>query len=186
VQPYEYNKTKARARHMELSLKLAAIGKRWYQVTALLFAYFILRILFQRLPEAKTLFIYPTGLIVDVFYGTGSYIQPEWIYFMGKTQFILGDTCSGTTFFSLLFSYLIYRILTLKVSWFWLAAAFPVTLIANGMRVLSSMHAHNYLTALGLDQYGDSVHAITGTATFLTCFLIMTYFIEKGKSHNDR
>lgn len=171
---------------MELSLKLGAIGKKWYQVTALLFAYFILRILFQQLPEAKTLFIYPTGLIVDVFYGTGRYIQPEWIYFMGKTQFILGDTCSGTTFFSLLFSYLIYRILTLKVSWLWLAAAFPVTLIANSMRVLSSMHAHNFLTVLGLEQHGDSVHAITGTATFLTCFLIMTYFIEKGKSHNDR
>lgn len=171
---------------MELYLKLAAFGKRWYPVSVLLFAYFILRILFQRLPEANTLFIYPTGLIVDVFYGAGSYSQSEWIYFMGKTQFILGETCSGTTFFSLLFSYLIYRILTLKVSWLWLAAAFPVTLIANSMRVLSSMHAHNYLTVLGLDQHGDSVHAITGTATFLTCFLIMTYFIEKGTPRNDR
>lgn len=159
---------------------------QYLPIGVLLLVYFLCRLFFQYTPDAKSIFIYPTGLIVEAFYGTGNYIQSEWIYFVGKTKFILGDTCSGTTFFSLLFSYLIYRALTVDVSWLWLIAAFPATLVANSMRVLSSIHAHNYLAVLELEQYGDSVHVIAGTSTFLTCFLIIAHFVEKGRSSNEK
>ena len=149
-------------------------------IAALFFSYFICRVFFQQLTVAKSAFIFPTGIIVEWFYDAGSYIGGEWIYEIGSTQFILGESCSGTTFFSLLVAYFIYRSLTLNSSYVWLLLAYPITIFANAMRVLSSISAHNLLAVLDASAYRDEVHAITGAIAFLTCFLLVAMFIESN------
>ncbi|MCP4237000.1 MAG: hypothetical protein GY770_26035 [Aestuariibacter sp.] len=161
---------------------------RHLPIVTLLVVYFLCRLLFQQLPWLKSVFIYPTGMIVKAFYGSGKYMGAEWTYFLGNTQFTLGETCSGTTFFSLLFSYLVYKTLSCKTPVTWLLLVYPVVLLVNTMRVLSSIQVHIYLTGTQALAYSDYVHVMTGTTTFLSCFLLIAYFIEKSRegASNER
>ncbi len=154
-------------------------------VVTLLVVYFLCRLLFQQLPMLKSVFIYPTGLIVKAFYGSGKYMDAEWTYFLGNTQFTLGETCSGTTFFSLLFAFLVFKAFTCKTPAIWLLFVYPIVLLVNTMRVLCSIHIHVYLTGIGAQAYSDYVHVMTGTTTFLSCFLLIAYFIEKGRESSS-
>jgi len=127
----------------------------------------------------KTGFIFPTGLIVELFYGVGEYIGREWLFGIENTQFVLGESCSGTTFFSLLIAYIAFRIKTHQTSIIWFLLAYPIALIANAMRVLSSIYAHNTLALLNGHEFSDHVHVITGAVAFLCSFLLVAYTIEK-------
>ena len=127
----------------------------------------------------KTGFIFPTGLIVELFYGAGEYIGREWLFGIENTQFVLGDSCSGTTFCSLLIAYIAFRIKTHKTSIIWFLLAYPIALIANTMRVLSSIYAHSTLALLNGHEFSDHVHVITGAVAFLCSFLLVAYIIEK-------
>ena len=149
-------------------------------IAALLLSYLGARTVFQQLPELKSLFIYPTGVIVNSFYATGSHINSEWVYIFNQTKFVLGESCSGTTFFSLLISYLIYSRLKNNTPLFWLALTYPITLVANTMRVLSSIYAHQFLAHINAENYSDSIHVVTGTVTFLSCLLLVALLIEKS------
>ena len=157
----------------------------FFPPSLLLLAYLLLRILFQQIPDLKTLFIYPTGVLVSVFFGTGEYTGSEWIYPFDQTQFVLGESCSGTTFFSLLSAYLIYAKAKHKTRLIWLWLAYPATVLANTMRVLSSIYAYGMLTQLNAQAYGDAIHAITGSVTFLTCLLATALFVERTGKHSN-
>lgn len=150
----------------------------------LLLAYLLLRSLFQQIPDLKTLFIYPTGALVSVFFDKGEYTGSEWIYLFDQTQFVLGESCSGTTFFSLFCAYLIYAKARHKTQLIWLWLAYPVTVLANTMRVLSSIYASGMLTQLNAQAHGDAIHVLTGTVTFLTCLLATALFIERTGKHS--
>lgn len=150
----------------------------------LLLAYLFFRILFQQIPDLKTLFIYPTGLLVSIFFGAGEYTSSEWIYLFDQTRFVLGESCSGTTFFSLLCGYLIYAKARHKTPLTWLWLAYPATLLANTMRVLSSIYASGMLTQLNAEAHGDAIHVLTGTVTFLTSLLATALFIERTGKHS--
>ncbi len=155
---------------------------RWLPIFTLLLVYFLSRFLFQQLTVLKSAFIYPTGLIVEFFYGAGNYIQREWLFEFNGTQFVLGESCSGTTFFGLLIAYICFRVLTHKTSMIWLAFAYPLAIFANAMRVLSSIYAHNGLATIDGLHISSQVHVFTGAITFLCCFLVIAYYIEKPES----
>ncbi len=148
----------------------------------LLSVYFLCRLVFQQLSVIKTGFIFPTGLLVEMFYGTGDYTTGEWLFNREQTRFVLGESCSGTTFFSLLLAYIAFRINTHRTSLLWLAYAYPITLIANAMRVLSSNYAHNVLGHFGAGRFADHAHVMTGAVAFLCSFLIVAYVIERPKT----
>ena len=155
-------------------------------VGLLLLSYLVGRTVFQQVPQLKSLFIYPTGEIVSAFYGIGTYINSEWIFNFGQTRFILGETCSGTTFFCLLCAYLIYSMIKHKTSFMWLFLAYPITIIANAMRVLSSIYVHRVLVHINADVFGEAIHVFTGTVTFLGCLLLIASLIDRtGKKLSD-
>lgn len=162
----------------QLSRRHAIIG-----LLVLLGSYFVVRLIFQQLTELKTLFIYSTGYVVHLFHGVGSYINSEWLFVLNQTQFVLNASCSGTTFFSLLVSYLLYRKYSVGLSNTWLWLAFPITIAANTMRVLSAMHIHNLSAQFGWQQFDADLHVATGTVAFLISFLLVTYCIERQRSH---
>ncbi|MCP4333595.1 MAG: hypothetical protein GY785_13140 [Gammaproteobacteria bacterium] len=151
----------------------------------LLFVYFLCRLFFQQLVVAKTAFIFPTGVLVGWFYGGGEYINREWLFGINETRFILGETCSGTTFFSLLVAYIVYRIKAHASSCIWLIWAYPIAIAANAMRVLSSIYAHNILTIFNTQAITDEVHVVTGATAFLFCFLLVAYFIEAADARSE-
>jgi exosortase/archaeosortase family protein len=155
--------------------------QRWLPLLILFAVYFFGRLFFQQLTLMKTAFIYPTGLIVESFYGAGNYTNKEWLFGFKGTQFILGESCSGTTFFSLLIAYICFRTLTHKTPLIWLAFAYPIAIFANAMRVLSSIYAHNGLATFNGLHLSSQLHVFTGAITFLCCFLVIAYFIEKPK-----
>ncbi|MCP4471235.1 MAG: hypothetical protein GY815_11210 [Gammaproteobacteria bacterium] len=145
----------------------------------LLLVFFACRLLFQQLVFLKSAFIYPTGLVLEQYIGFGFYDGQQWLFRPGATRFLLGETCSGTTFFSLLVAYLVYRLHTRKKLLIWLSLAYPVALFANSMRVLSAIHAHQFLTFFDADHLAVELHVVTGSIAFLCCFLIVAWAIEK-------
>jgi len=152
---------------------------RVYPLLLLLLAYFLCRLFFQQFEIAKTAFIFPTGLFVEMFYGAGEYVGREWLFSIDRTQFVLGESCSGTTFFSLLAAYVVFRMKTHGTSFVWLLLAYPLALVANTMRVLSSIYAHETLALFdghALDVY---VHVVVGAMAFLCSFLMIAYVIER-------
>ena len=151
---------------------------RFSPLVILLITYFLCRLLFQQFTIMKVGFIFPTGIIVEIFYGTGEFINKEWLFGIEQTRFVLGESCSGTTFFSLLFAYILYRIKTQNIPYFWLFLIYPVAIIANAMRVLSSIYAHNTLSAFNVSKFSNEAHVITGAIAFLCVFLIIAYIVE--------
>lgn len=150
-------------------------------MATLLLCYLFLRLFFQQVAMAKIGFIYSSGVLVNWFYGLGHYVNGEWFFGIGSTQFILGASCSGTTFFSLLVAYLAYRRLTHQTSTLWLLMAFPIAILANAMRVLSSIFAHLCLAKLDQLTFTSEVHTATGSITFFMCFIAVAYFVEKNQ-----
>lgn len=151
----------------------------------LLAVYFLLRLLFKYSLWLKINgFIVPTGAIVKSFLGYGYFTDiGEWIYDTNSTQFILGESCSGTTFFSLLTAYIAFRIQTSGASYLWLLAVLPITIIVNAMRVVSSIAVHNMVSHYNFSGIASFAHVASGVAVFLCCFLIVAYFVERtGKS----
>lgn len=148
-------------------------------VFALLLTYFLLRVFFKQYVVAKTWFIYPSGVIVNWFNGSGEYLSQEWVFGIQSTRFVLGEPCSGTTFFSLLLAYIVYRTLTHRTPLIWLLLAYPIAIAANSMRVLSSITAHNTLAYLNALTVTSEVHVITGTIAFSISFLLVAYLIER-------
>ncbi|MGI9326239.1 MAG: hypothetical protein ACR2PZ_13540 [Pseudomonadales bacterium] len=138
------------------------------------------RLLFQQFVILKTGFIYPSGWLVSLFYGTGNYAHPDWVYHLDHTRFVLGETCSGTTFFSLLLAYTALRIHTHRIRWYWLLLAFPLALLANSMRVLSAISAERLLSQMGMVGIGDAVHVVVGAMTFLCAFIGIAYCMERS------
>ena len=151
---------------------------RFSPLVILLITYFLCRLLFQQFTFMKIGFIFPTGIIVEIFYGTGEFINKEWLFGIEHTQFVLDESCSGTTFFSLLFAYILYRIKTQSIPFFWLFLTYPIAVIANAMRVLSSIYAHNTLSAFNVSKFSNEAHVITGAIAFLCVFLIIAYIVE--------
>lgn len=147
---------------------------------ALLLCYLLFRLIFRFIPEAKLAFIYPSGVLVQSFFTSGSYHVDEWQFLFGETLFILGESCSGTTFFSMLIAYVIYSMFR-GDSWLWLLAVYPVTLIANTIRVISSIYAHNLATISGVAGFDEYIHIICGVSAFLVSFIIMVYLMDYFK-----
>lgn len=145
----------------------------------LLCVYFLCRLIFQQFPVVKTAFIFPTGWIVQAFHGAGRFVDGQWFFDIHRTMFVLGESCSGTTFFSLLVAYICFRIRTKSTSSIWLLWAYPVSIVANAIRVQSSMFAHNTLTLISASDFSDQMHVATGTVTFLCSFLCFVYIIER-------
>lgn len=157
--------------------------RQWLPISGLLLCYLLLRLLFRYLPELKTLFIYPTGLLTNAFYHTGDYIAKEWIYTLGNTRFVLGESCSGTTFFSLVGAYLVYNALRTPKPRVYFLAVYPLTVIANSMRVLSSIYAQNLALHAGIEHLSPVIHVVTGTITFLSAFLAFALLIDRRGGH---
>ena len=162
--------------------KITKVRKKPFGLREIFFlcmVYFLCRLFFQQLSYMKLGFIYPTGVIVEWFYGMGEYINGEWLFGINQTQFVLGESCSGTTFFSLLIAYIALHISTHQTALIWLVLAFPITILANSMRVLSSIYAHNISTLLNIEMYRDEIHVVAGAIAFLSSLLIIAFLIEK-------
>lgn len=147
-------------------------------MVTLLAVYFLCRLLFQRFAELKTAFIYPTGYLLHLFYDAGEYARHEWHFVVDGTRFIVGDVCSGTTFFCLLLAYVCCRLHTRTAHWAWLLPLYPVAITANAMRVQSSFYTYQALSFTGYQGFNEFVHVVTGTVTFLCCFLVLAFWVE--------
>ena len=150
------------------------------QIGVLVGIYLALRTLFYAFPTLKTLFfIYPVGGLVSSFLGIGDFCNGEWIYRVGHTQVILGELCSGTTFFSLLVAYLGMRYQAGGLSAGWLVAGYPLALLANASRVVCSiqMYAHG-LRSMPLS-IQDHIHETIGVVVFATTLITLTLILER-------
>lgn len=115
-----------------------------------------------------------------MFYGFGEYSEGAWLFYAGKTRFVLAESCSGTTFFSLLVAYIAFRIKTHGIALLWLVYAYPITLLANAFRVISSIPAHNLLAHYQFDAISNEIHVVAGVSAFLLCYLPVAYLIERS------
>ena len=162
--------------------KLSSYLKQ-YPYFVLFLIYLLLRFTFQQLTLLKQAFIYPTGKIIDSLYFSGEYIHGEWIYYLINTKFILGESCSGTTFFSLITAYLTFLIVKENISKKWLILTFPITILANTIRVISSMYAHQFTVSIKQAHLSDLVHVAVGVITFLCCFMSIIFIIQYKKHY---
>ena len=144
----------------------------------LLAVYFLFRVLFSQWPDLKEAFIYPTGILVNLSGLSGEYAQGEWRYQFQTVRFILGELCSGTTFFSLVTAYLIYQWRLRYIGLSWLALAYPVTILANAIRVTASMILYLLLDSMQLTDLNEPLHIVCGVVTFLTTLLALAYLID--------
>ena len=151
--------------------------------SALLLSYFVARSLFRFLPFLKQAFIYPTGLLVNSMGTPGEYSGGEWLYDHAHVRFVLGESCSGTTFFCLLLAFLVYHRVTGSLSSLALLLAFPVALLANAIRVSTSMLLYQVLDQLNLSQLQDTLHILTGVISFLG--VLLTWHLILHRSHVD-
>ena len=165
-------------------VKIGAHGDyyRVRQLASLLITYFLLRLFFQQVVVAKIGFIYPTGLLVNWFFHYGEFDSQVWIFGIERTRFVLGASCSGTTFFSLLVAYLVYRSQTHVLHPIWFVLAYPITLLANAIRVASSIATHQLLNTARFDSFQAQAHVLTGVITFFFCFILVAYLIERRPS----
>lgn len=147
-------------------------------IIMLLSSYLGLRVLFKYWEASKQAFIYPTGYLVNVFYGHGGYTGREWQLTIGNTPFTLSSQCSGTTFFSLLVAFILFKAAQQPRWWAYLLLAYPITLIANTARVTSLMFTHKTLACIGASQLDEVAHILVGTVTFLSFFLICIFVFE--------
>ena len=147
-------------------------------VISMLLTYVVLRVLFREFSELKDVFIYPVGWLVAQFLGSGQPVQGDWWFTLGTTRFVLNESCSGTTFFSLLCGYFVLRLQTHRCSPWWLVATYPLVLLANTVRVLSATYVHVLLAGQSLPLLQDSAHVITGTVTFLGLLIAVALYVE--------
>lgn len=127
----------------------------------------------------KSGFIWPTGVFVDGLLNNGFYLDKQWLFNFGETRFVLGESCSGTTFYSLLVAYIAYRIRTHRISVAWLLLAYPVAIVANAIRVSSSIYIYEILQLFDNHAFSDALHVLVGSVTFLSVFLIFAFAIDK-------
>ena len=147
----------------------------------LLVTYALLRILFYQWPQIKAAFIYPTGLLVNLMGFAGEYAFDEWSYRFQTVRFTLGELCSGTTFFCLVMAFLVYQWRSQRVSPIWFVVAYPLTIVANAIRVGSSMILYLLLDSMQLSYLNEPFHLACGVVTFLTALLALAYLIETGR-----
>ena len=176
-------KTQARKTQKRPFIRVEVLKTLVYRACAyptfwLLLSYFLLRLLFQQWPSLKQLFIYPTGWLVSLFYNVGQFVGGEWLFHIGVTEFTLGDVCSGTTFFCLLCAFMIYRRVLVSQSLYWLLLAFPVTIIANAVRVVSSIEAHRFLVMIERVSVTSHVHALVGCMVFMATFILCSLVLD--------
>ncbi|QDP02305.1 archaeosortase/exosortase family protein [Thalassotalea sp. PS06] len=156
-----------------------------FSISLLLISYFILRLFFQQLPEAKSVFIFSTGYLVEWFYGFGSYDGEQWNFLIHSTSFVVNESCSGTTFFCLLMSFLIYKKHLQNISISWLLLAFPIVIFANTMRVLSAIYLFQTLSFFNADNLQEILHVAIGSITFLVAFLLITLKLDMQVNKNE-
>jgi len=150
--------------------------------SVLLLSYLGLRLIFQQLTMLKLGFIYPTGLLVSGFYDAGVFSGQGWSFFIGSTEFVLSESCSGTTFFCLLMAFMCFRVQTKTASYWWLLAVYPIAILANTIRVVSSMEAHRFLVLVNQADITDPVHTLVGSMVFLAVFLLVSIILDWRKS----
>ncbi len=164
-------------------------GRYLIAIATMFVTFALLRLLFREVDELKLAFIYPTGWLVHSFLSSGVFALGEWHFSLVSTlagsthgtRFILGESCSGTTFFCLLCAFFALRRATHGISGWWLIAAWPITLVANAIRVLSAIYLHKGLAIVGLEVWQASAHVITGTLTFLTLLLVVSWWVERPR-----
>lgn len=154
-------------------------------IIALIVSYFCLRLLFQQIALLKLGFIFPTGSLVNGFYQSGLFDGRAWQFYLDRTHFTLAESCSGTTFFSLLAAYFVYQQRQLFPESGWprlmlrsLLLAYPVAIIANAIRVVSSIEAHRLLVTIDQISVTDQVHTLVGSMVFLAVFLLCAIGID--------
>lgn len=125
-------------------------------VVILVCVYIGFRLLFYSFPGLKSLFfIRPVGSLISLFWGVGVFNGNEWVYETGGIKIILGELCSGTTFFCLLSAYVIMKYSSGGLSAWWIAACYPLSLVTNASRVLCSVYVSGYT----MNQFSESTHS---------------------------
>ncbi|WP_185231052.1 archaeosortase/exosortase family protein [Teredinibacter franksiae] len=155
-------------------------------LSGLLAVYLGFRLFFKFIPDAKLAFIYPSGVFVNAFLSGGEYSMGEWLFGGdSKTVYILGESCSGTTFFSMLFAYMTYSVVK-GYRWWWLLLVYPLSLMANTIRVISSIYAHQLIKGSAISIYAEYVHIACGVAAFLVTFILVVYILDhlNGRASN--
>jgi len=149
--------------------------------------YALFRLVFYFYPKLKTLcFIHPTGKLVSLFWGMGKFYREEWVYEMGRMRVVLGELCSGTTFFSLLVAYMIMRYSVGRLSLWWIAASYPLSLFINAARVICSAYVSYPVIRYLPDHTHDHIHLAIGVIIFFTAFIVLTLFWEIDLDEPDR
>lgn len=165
---------------MEAVIKrLSRMRTHWgLPILALLTSYLGLRVVFHQWEATKQCFVYPVGYLVKLFYGQGVYTGLEWRFSVGEVPFTLSTQCSGTTFFSLLTAFILYKA-TQRPYWLrYLLLAYPLALFANSARIISVILTHKVLGHLHAEHLSDAAHVLVGAVTFLSFFLFFVLVVE--------
>ena len=164
---------------MDSPMQLNALKKHWiFPVLALISSYGVLRFIFQHWESSKQAFIYPVGYFIQSYFGRGFYTGEQWLFDVGGMPFTLSTQCSGTTFFSLITAFVIYKSLHNTRLVPLLLVAYPLALVANVVRVTSLIITHRLLDQLKLTQFNDAAHVLIGTVSFLSILLIFVWLLE--------
>ena len=165
---------------------------------------------FHWAPSAHLAFIYPSGLVVNGIHGGGEFIDGEWFFFLGRTEFILGESCSGSAFFTVVLFYVGYglwvdskrsrrqpgnqtgsgRLVRVSKpmtrfmihSTVMFGALYLFVIAVNGFRVWTSMLVHTALLDSGHGVFRDEVHTLVGAVVFSLGFLAVFLWINKREA----
>ena len=149
------------------------------------------------MPGIHLTFIYPSGLVVDWIYGGGVFVDGQWLFIMGHTEFILDESCSGAVFFAVVLASVgcqvwlrLRSMKSLGSSQFdvlnkvgkaimQLMAIYPLVIVINGIRVWFSMVAHTGLLDAGFGVFHNEVHTLVGATVFLWGFFAVFLWMTK-------
>lgn len=116
---------------------------------------------------------------------TGAAIEPGAgnMLRLGERAFEVTHACSGTDFF-LMVAVLLGWQLTRSHHALWrtvftaVAAALPVTLLVNGLRIVAVAQAQRWLLPLLPERYQPLAHMLTGAAVFLPALIALNLVLE--------
>jgi len=99
----------------------------------------------------------------------------------------VGDSCSGMSFFLLMTGLLAWTVLRRKdgarKTWLWLAlavpAAYAITLLANAIRIILAVYAHQVTAATLGPAYQHATHLAVGILVFLPILLLTSFLLER-------
>jgi exosortase K len=141
---------------------------------------FMLVTLFENLKVELTYFVYPTGKLTSFFCGGfSSFSEEGFRLLIAEVPVLISTACSGLTFFCILFSFITISRISIYKKISLLLLCYPLTIIANMFRIISSAHTHQLIGSHLPGGLFHTVHLVTGVIVYLTFFIFISLFIQR-------